>query len=89
MKFSDVFTSKDSIKLDKKTLVILRWMALVGQLLTIITVYFILNFELPIFYCCSIVVLGVITNFFLQFSIKENQLNNFTSTIFYFTIQYN
>ena len=41
MKFSEVFTSKDNIQLDKKTLVILRWIALVGQYLTISIVYFI------------------------------------------------
>ena len=33
MKFSEFFTSKDNIQLDKKTLVILRWIALIGQVL--------------------------------------------------------
>jgi len=50
MKFSDVFTSKDNIQLDRKTLVILRWIAIVGQLITISIVYFVLRFELPFFY---------------------------------------
>ena len=45
MKFSEVFTSKDNIQLDKKTLVILRWIALVGQYLTISIVYFIFQFD--------------------------------------------
>ena len=49
MKFSEVFTSKDNIHLDKKTLVILRWIANVGQFITISAVYFILRFELPFF----------------------------------------
>ena len=40
MKFSEVFTSKDNIQLDKKTLVTLRWIALVGQYLTINIVHF-------------------------------------------------
>ena len=35
MKFSEVFTSKDNIQLDKKTLVILRWIAIFGQFITI------------------------------------------------------
>ena len=30
MKFSEFFTSKDNIQLDKKTLVTLRWLALAG-----------------------------------------------------------
>ena len=49
MKFSEVFTSKDNIQLDKKTLVILRWIAIVGQFFTISLVYFFLGFELPFF----------------------------------------
>jgi two-component system sensor histidine kinase RegB len=84
MKFSDFFTSKDNIQLDKKTLVILRWIALIGQYLTISVVYFIFKFELPFFHCSLIILIGVLTNFYLQFKFKKNQLNNFTSTFFLF-----
>ena len=62
MKFSDVFTSKDNIQLDKKTLVFLRWIALIGQYLTISIVYFIFKFELPFLYCSIIITLGILTN---------------------------
>ena len=74
MKFSEVFTSKDNIQLDKKTLVILRWIALVGQYLTISIVYFIFKFELPFFYCSLVIFVGVLTNFYLQFRFKKNQI---------------
>tara|TARA_B100000686_G_scaffold17949_1_gene16628 strand:+ start:180 stop:1466 length:1287 start_codon:yes stop_codon:yes gene_type:complete len=84
MKFSEFFTSKDNIHLDKKTLVILRWIALVGQYLTISIVYFIFKFELPFFYCSLVILIGVLTNFYLQFQFKKNQLNNFASTVFLF-----
>ena len=84
MKFSEFFTSKDNIQLDKKTLVILRWIAIVGQYITICIVYLAFGFELPFFYCSVIILIGVITNFYLQFKVKENQLNNFTSTFFLF-----
>ena len=89
MKFSEFFASKDNIQLDKKTLVILRWMALVGQYLTINIVNFIFKFELPFFFCSIAIFLGVISNFYLQFIFKKNQLNNFTSTfvLFYDLIQ--
>ena len=89
MKFSEVFTSKDNIQLDKKTLVILRWIAIVGQYLTISIVYFFFKFELPFFYCSIAIFFGVITNFYLQFIFKKNQLNNFTSTfvLFYDLLQ--
>ena len=84
MKFSEVFTSKDNIQLDKRTLVILRWIAIIGQYLTISIVYFVLKFELPFFYCSIIIFIGILTNFYLQFKFKKNQLNNFTSTFFLF-----
>jgi len=84
MKFSEVFTSKDNIQLDKRTLVILRWIAIIGQYLTISIVYFILKFELPFFYCSIIIFIGILTNFYLQFKFDKNQLNNFTSTFFLF-----
>jgi two-component system sensor histidine kinase RegB len=84
MKFSEVFTSKDNIQLDKRTLVILRWIAIIGQYLTISIVYFVLKFELPFFYCSTIIIIGILTNFYLQFKFKKNQLNNFTSTFFLF-----
>jgi len=84
MKFSEVFTSKDNIQLDKRTLVILRWIAIIGQYLTISIVYFILKFELPFYYCSIIIFIGILTNFYLQFKFNKNQLNNFTSTFFLF-----
>ena len=55
MKFSEVFTSKNNIQLDKRTLIILRWIAIIGQYISICTVYFFLNFELPIFNCTTII----------------------------------
>ena len=47
MKFSEFFTTKDNIQLDKRTLVTLRWIALVGQYITINIVNFVFEFELP------------------------------------------
>ena len=89
MKFSEFFVSKDNIQLDKKTLVTLRWIALAGQYLTINIVNFFFKFELPFFYCSITILVGVITNFYLQFIFKKNQLNNFTSTfvLFYDLLQ--
>ena len=42
MKFSEFFKTKDNIYLDRKTLAILRWIAIIGQLITINVVFFIL-----------------------------------------------
>ena len=84
MRFSEFFTSKDNIQLDKKTLVILRWLAIIGQYLTISIVYFFLKFKFPYFYCSLVILAGTVTNFYLQFKFKKNQLNNFTATFFLF-----
>ena len=47
------------------------------------------KFELPYFYCSLLIFVGVLTNFYLQFKFKKNQLNNFASTfvLFYDLIQ--
>ena len=82
MKFSDVFTSKDNIQLDRKTLVILRWIAIIGQYVSICIVYFILKFEFQIFECSIIILLGILTNSHLQFLVKENQLSNIKSSAY-------
>ena len=89
MKFSEFFTSKDNIQLDKKTLVTLRWIALVGQYLTISIVFFNFQFELPFLYCSIVIFIGILSNLYLQFKFNKNQLNNFTSTLvlFYDLIQ--
>jgi len=82
MKLLEIFKVSDEIQLDKKTLVTLRWIAIIGQLITINFVFFILNFDFPFFYCSTIVFFGVLTNFFLQFRDKKNLLSNFNSTIY-------
>ncbi len=84
MKFSDFFVSKDHTQLDKKTLVVLRWLAIIGQFITISIVYFVFDFKFPFYFCTAAILIGSITNFYLQFYIKENQLNNFSSTFFLF-----
>jgi len=84
MKFSETFTSKDSTKLDKETLLILRWIALSGQFFAIVLVKFIFNFKLELLLCLSIIAIGVLSNFYLKFKIKEKQLDNYTSTVFLF-----
>jgi two-component system sensor histidine kinase RegB len=82
MKFSEVFTSKDNIQLDKRTLVILRWIAIIGQYISISIVYFFLNFELPFFNCSMVILIGVLSNIYLQFGEKDNQLSNIKASLY-------
>ena len=79
MKFKE--TSK-KYSLNKSTYVNLRWIAYIGQLVTIIAVEFILNFKFEYIPCISILFISVLSNLYLDFRIKENQLNNFYSSIF-------
>tara|TARA_B100001029_G_scaffold166327_1_gene158674 strand:- start:75 stop:1361 length:1287 start_codon:yes stop_codon:yes gene_type:complete len=68
--------------LNKSTYVNLRWIAIIGQLIAILSVQFVLNFKFNYFYCLSIVILSILTNLYLIFKFKENQLNNLISTIY-------
>ena len=65
--------------LNRSTYVNLRWIAFIGQISAIFAVEFILEFKFNYIPCLIIIFLGVITNLFLQFKIKENQLNNLLS----------
>ena len=77
MKLLEIFKSENNIQLDKKTLVILRWIAIVGQLITINIVYFILNFDFLFTYCYLIIFFGILTNLFLQFKVKKKLFKRF------------
>jgi len=79
MKF---FKTSKSYYLNKLTYVNLRWIAYIGQISAILTVQFILKFNFNYFACISIVFFSILTNLWLQFKIKENQLNNSISTIY-------
>ena len=82
MKLLEIFKASDNVQLDKKTLVILRWIANIGQLITINFVYFVLNFNFPYIFCNIVIFFGILTNMFLQFKVKKNLLNNLSSTIY-------
>ena len=68
--------------LNKSTYVKLRWIAYIGQIITIVFVQFYLNFKFNYIVCFLIILISILTNFYLQFKVKENQLNNFFSTIY-------
>ena len=82
MNFSTLFRLEENLNLDKKTLVVLRWIALIGQLIAITLVYFILKLDFPIHATLFAIGLGISTNLFLQFYIKATQLKDFYSGLF-------
>jgi len=82
MNFSTLFRLEENLNLDKKTLVILRWIALTGQLVAVNLVYNYLKLDFPVIECHAVIFLGIITNLFLQFKIKTNQLKDVYSSLF-------
>ena len=82
MNFSTLFRLEENLHLDKKTLVNLRWIAIIGQLLAINFVYFFLKLDLPIIETHIVISIGFITNIVLQFKIRTNQLIDLNSSLF-------
>ena len=68
--------------LNKSTYVYLRWIAYIGQISAILVVQFLLEYKFNYFVCISIIFFSVLTNLYLQFKIKNHQINNLTSTIY-------
>ena len=79
MKFLE--TSK-KFTLNKSTYVNLRWIAYLGQIISILLVQFYFKFNFDYIPCLIIVFLSILSNLYLQFKIQENQLNNETASIY-------
>ena len=82
MSDNGVFKDSNLFSLNKSTYVNLRWIAYTGQIITILIVQFILEYNFNYLICISIVFFSILTNINLQFKIQENQLNNTTSSIY-------
>jgi len=78
----EFFKTSKTFYLNKSTYSNLRWIAIIGQLVAIIYVQFILDFKFQYLNCIIIVSLSILTNLYLEFKVKENQLNNFLSTMY-------
>ena len=82
MDFKTLFRTKENLNLDKNTLTILRYIAIFGQFLAVNIVYFYLSLPFPIEYSYTIIFIGLLTNLYLQFGIKINQLKDLYAAIF-------
>ena len=82
MNFSTLFRIEENLNLDKKTLVILRYIAIFGQFIAISIVYNYLNLNFPIYKSYIIISIGLLTNLYLQFQFKSNQLKDFYASLF-------
>ena len=82
MNFSTLFRTKENLNLDKNTLTFLRYIAIFGQFLAINIVFFYLGLPFPIQLSYIIIFIGLLTNLYLQFGIRINQLKDFYAAIF-------
>ncbi len=71
-----------SYYLNKNTYVNLRWIGIIGQFITINTVAFIFEFKFNFVIANIIVLLGALSNIFLLYFFKKNQLSEKISFIF-------
>ncbi len=84
MNFSTLFRLRENLNLDKKTLVILRWIAITGQLTAINLVYFYLKLDFSVVIAHVILFFGFLTNFYLHFGVRSLVLKDFYASIFLF-----
>jgi len=79
------FSQINNEKILLKNLIDIRWIAILGQLTTIIIVYFLLNIEIPLIYCLLVIIISVLINFFSLF--QKNSSNYLSEKeAFYFLL---
>ena len=82
MNFSTLFRLRENLNLDRKTLVILRWIAIIGQFTAINLVYFYLKLDFPVLIAHLILFFGFLTNSYLQFGIRSITIKDFYASFF-------
>ena len=66
----------------KSTYINLRWIGIIGQLVTVNFVYFFLNFKFDFIFSNLIIFFGVLSNLYLIFIYKKTQLSDRSAFIF-------
>ena len=66
----------------KSTYISLRWIGIIGQLITVNFVYFFLNFDFDFLTSNIIILLGTLSNIYLSFGYKKTQLSDRSAFIF-------
>ena len=78
----ELSANSKSSYLNKITYVNLRWIGIIGQFITINSVAFLFKFEFNFILANIVVLLGVLSNMFLFYFFKKNQLEEKISLIF-------
>ena len=66
----------------KSTYISLRWIGIIGQLISVNFVYFFLNFEFDFLTSNLVIVFGILSNLFLIYIYKKTQLSDRSAFIF-------
>ena len=68
--------------LKKSTYISLRWIGIIGQLISVYIVYFFFNFNFDFILSNLIIFVGVLSNFYLIFIYDKTQLSDRSALIF-------
>ena len=79
MKF---FETSKYYTLKKSTYITLRWIGIIGQLISINVVYFYFNFKFDFVYSNIVILIGIISNFYLVYIYKKTQISDRSALIF-------
>ena len=79
MKF---FETSKYYTLKKSTYITLRWIGIIGQLISICLVYFYFNFNFDFLYAIIIILIGVFSNIFLITAYNKSQISDRSALIF-------
>ena len=68
--------------LKKSTYISLRWIGIIGQLISVYIVYFFFDFDFNFILSNLIIFIGILSNFFLIFIYNKSQLSDRSALIF-------
>ena len=79
MKF---FETSKYFSLKKSTYINLRWIAIIGQFITVNTIYFVFNFNFNLIFENLIILIGLLSNLYLIYINKNTQLSDKIAFVF-------
>tara|TARA_A100000164_G_scaffold363163_1_gene379889 strand:- start:929 stop:2209 length:1281 start_codon:yes stop_codon:yes gene_type:complete len=79
MKF---FETSKYYSLKKSTYIFLRWIGIIGQLISVYVVYFYFKFDFDFKYSNIVIIVGILSNFYLIFIHKKTQLSDKAALLF-------
>ena len=78
----EFFETSKYYSLKKSTYITLRWIGIIGQLVSVNLVYFYFNFKFDFITANTVILIGALSNFYLIAVYKKSQLSDRSSLIF-------